>query len=242
VVCFTWLSLAVDGKAMHSVSRLLFWAAVLVLACGCTKPEPRMLRISVDYPASPELVAGLVAEPVLFRLLPVSAVSDIKSITSISSEGRLETYVIFKPSGEPSELLQDVRLALQSMTELPPDATTPVVELLPMGATVPIVNPIEIDCVRVEVNSEARKQRGISWETLETALREHAAGSTSVADRLEKAQAIRVSGPDGREVPLSELAEITIEKQPSHIVTRWPGEVPSGAAQTTLDERIGDLQ
>jgi Cu/Ag efflux pump CusA len=227
---------------MRSVSRLLFWAAVLVLACGCTKPEPRLLRIAVDYPnASPQVVDDTLAVPIRSWL---NGKSDVESITTISSGGRLETYVVVASTGSENALFQHVRSVLPVITPaFPSDATAPVVELLPVGAIVPVVNPTVIGCLHVEVNLKAVAQCGIPLQTVFSALQEEeAADSTSVADRLERAQAIRVSAPDGREVPLTELAEITIEKQPSHIVTRWPGEVPSGAAQTTLDERIGDLQ
>ncbi len=136
-------------------------------------------------------------------------------------------YVVVASTGSEEALLQHVRSVLSVITPaFPSDATTPVVGLLPMEATVPIVNPKEIDYVRVEEDREAVAQCGVPLQKVFSTLQEEMAGSTSAADRLERMQTLCLSGTDGREVPLTELAEITIEKQPSHIVTRWPREAP----------------
>ena len=203
--------------------RLLPFLTILALVCGCGKHSQRMVRVTAQHPgASPQEVADALAYPIEIKLL---GLPHVDSITSISSAGRLETYIVIAHDGHPQEVLSRIVAELHSsMDQLPPGATAPAVELLPRTGTVPADSPTEIDCVVVELKREAIAEYGIPIRNVVSALQEQAGGNVSDVSRMEKLRAIRVTGPDENDVPVTELAEFRVEKRPSHIVTRWPSE------------------
>ena len=204
---------------MHSSIRVLSLLAIIVLVSGCGSSTQRIIRVTVQYPgASPQDVADILAYPIETKLL---GLPHIESITSISSAGSLETYIVLARDSRPHEVLSRVVGELPG-NHFPSAATTPTVELLPTTATIPTVSPTDIDCIVVDLNREVIAKHAIPIGNVVSAMQEQAGGSASDMSRLATLRAIRVPAPDDRRVPLTELAEIRVENQPSHIVTRWP--------------------
>lgn len=200
---------------------LLPLLTILALVCGCGRHGQRIVRVTAQYPgAPPQDVADALAYPIEIKL---RGFPHVDSITSISSAERLETYIVISHDGHPQEVLSRIAAELHSrMIQLPDGATVPAVDLLPKTATVPAVSPTEIDRVVVELKREAIAKYGIPIQDVVSALQEHAGANVSVVSRMEELRAIRVTGPDENDVPVTELAEFRVEKQPSHVVTRWP--------------------
>jgi hypothetical protein len=193
------------------------------IACDCGKNSQRIVRVTAQYPAArPQEVANALASPIEIKLRELPHVD---SITSISSAERLEAYVVISHDGHPEKVLRRITAEMQSSeNQLPFGATAPAVELLPRTATVPAESLTDINGVVVEPKREALAKYGITVRNVVSALQEQAAANVSAVGPMEELRAVRVTGPHGNEVPVTELAELRVEKQPSHIVTRWPSE------------------
>lgn len=194
-----------------------------MLVCGFREQSQRIVQITAKYPgAVAQEVADALASPIEIKLRELPHVD---SITSISSDERLEAFIVISHDGHPQDVLRRITAELYSREiVLAPGARTPAVELLPRTATVPAESPTEIDGVVVEPKREAIAKYGLTVRNVASALQEQAGANVSAVGRMERLRAIRVTLPDGNDVPLSELAEFRVEKQPSHIVTRWPSE------------------
>lgn len=206
---------------MKTAVSLLPFLTLLALVCGCGKHSPRIVQVTAQYPgASPREVADTFAYPIEVKL---RRLPQVDSITSISSGERLETYIVISHDGHPQEVLRRITAELDSgEIVLPPGAEVPAVELMPTTATVPAESPTEIDCLVVEPKREAIAEYGFTERDVASALQKHFAANVSATSPLEKLRAVRVAGPEKKEVPVTELAEFRVEKQPSHIVTHWP--------------------
>jgi Cu/Ag efflux pump CusA len=206
---------------MRPSAKLLPLLAMLAVVWGCGCSQQRIIRVTVQDPGkSPRYVADALANAIEMKVL---GLPHIESFTSISSDGSLETYIVVAQDGDPQEAVGRIEAAFLTADPLLGDAV-PTVELLPKTATIPAVTPTEIDCVVVELKRREIARHGIRIRDVFSAMQEQAGGSASDIARLEKLRAVQVIDLDKQRVPLTELADIRIEKQPSHIVTRWPSE------------------
>ena len=200
---------------------LLLFGAILLGSVGCRDGEPGLLRVTVELPgASPQEVANYLGYPIEVKVL--SVLPDVQSVTSISSAGSLETYILVRGSRPLESSLLSLEATLQAMDSLPTGATVPAIEVLRRGATVPAVEPSQVDCVVVDLRRQAMARHNVRISTILATVREKAGGSATDSSRLDKLRGILISSPNGNMVPLTDLADIRIEKQPSHVVTRWP--------------------
>ena len=167
-------------------------------------------------------MAGALANPIEIKL---RGLPHVDSITSFSSAERLETYIVISHDAHPQEVLSRIAAELQGIeNQLPYGAKTPAVELLPRTAKVPGDSPTEIDGVFVDLKREAIAKHRIPIRNVISVLREQIDADAPEVSLMEKLRAIQVTGPDENDVPVTELVEFREEKQPSHIVTRWPSE------------------
>ncbi len=194
-----------------------------MLVGGFGKQSQRIVQITAQYPgAVAQEVADALAKPIEIKL---RGLPHVDSITSFSSAEGLETHIVISEDGDPQEMLSRITLELQRIeNQLPYGAKTTAAELLPRTAKVRADSLTEIDGVFVELKREAIAKYGIPIRNVVAALQEPVDGDVSQVSRMEKIRAIRVTGPDGNDVPITELAEFRAEKQPSKIVTRWPAE------------------
>jgi multidrug efflux pump subunit AcrB len=198
---------------------LLVPAAATLLVCGCSRGVLRTLHVGMTHPgASPQEVADTLAEPIAVKLLDVP---HVQWITAVSSAGRLDMYVDIAPGGDTQTVLRDVVTVLDAMEQIPAAAMPPSVVLMPSGAAVPAVRSSQIDCVVVDLQQKALAAHGISARDVVAAIQEQAPGDPWNTDRAAELVAVSVADPDGRVIPLTELAEIRIERQPNHIFRRW---------------------
>ncbi|MDA0765302.1 MAG: efflux RND transporter permease subunit [Verrucomicrobia bacterium] len=201
--------------------RALPILVALVLLGGCSEDSKRVIRVTTQLSgASPHEVMETLVLRIEFQLIGLPGVD---SITSISSIGSLETYVLVAQEGDIDEMITRVEEEL-SNAELPFAATAPTVEPLPSTTSIPAVSPTDIYCIVVDLDLEAIARYGISHSKVVSAMQEQAGGSASDMSRLKSLRAIHFSNIGNRTVSLEELAEIRVEKQPSHVVTRWPTE------------------
>ena len=204
---------------MFSSIRLLSLTAIIVVLSGCDNDTRRIIRVTTQYPgATPQQVAETLAAPVENSLL---GLPNVDSITSISTSGRLESYIEFTPDSRPDEMLARIAESLPTK-QFPNEATAPSLKLLPNTESIPTVKPTDIDYIVFELNREKVANYGISVANVLSAMQEQASGSASDMSRLAKLHKVQVTAPNDRRVPLLELGEIRLEKQPTHIVTRWP--------------------
>lgn len=179
----------------------------------------RMVRVTLQWPgASPQEVSDALAAAVETTLL---GLPHVDSITSISSAGKLDSYVVMARDSRPDEVLGRIVEELPR-DQFPAEADTPSVELLPTTATMPDVSSTQVDYIVVDLDRSAIAKHAIPIGKVLSTMQEQAGGSASDMSRLPKLRAIQVTATDNRRVPFTELAEIRVEKQPSHIVTRWP--------------------
>ena len=205
--------------AMYSRIRLSIFLAITMLASGCGGGPQQMIRVTIQFPgASTQEVADTLANPVELSLLMLP---NTDSITTISSAGSLECYIVVARSKRPEEVLARIVEELPGQ-QFPPKVAHPVAELLPAAATIPAIELADVDCIVIDLNRAAAAEHGIPIGSVVSAIEEQAGGSASDMNRLPLLQAVVVHAPDDRNVPLTELAEIRVEKQPSHIVTRLP--------------------
>ncbi len=88
--------------------------------------EPDLIRISVSYPgASPQEVEEGVVKPIEEK---VAGLAGIERITSTSKEGSGTILIEVIRGWDTNELLQDVKSAVDRITNLPEEAERPVVE------------------------------------------------------------------------------------------------------------------
>jgi len=153
-----------------------------------------------------------------------SVLTDEASVTSISSKGRLEAYVVSRTSGGHDTLTSRIREALQA-TELPSGAADLRVDRLDDHATVPSVKPVPITCLVVTPMKERLARFGIPERDVVAKVREYAASRGNHGERVDSLRQLNIRSPEGLLVPLPEIAELRVEQQPSHIVRTWPPDI-----------------
>lgn len=194
-----------------------------MLACGFEKHSQRIVRVSARYPGAPtQEVADALASPIESKL---RGLPHVDSITSYSSAEKLDIYIGISDAGHPQAVLSRIAAELESIANrLPTGAKTPSLKLLPSTATVPAHVPAEIGGVFVELKRESIAKHEIPLRNVIAALQESVGGNVSDVSSMDRFRAIRVTAPDGVDVPITELVEFRTEERPSHIVKRWPSE------------------
>jgi len=174
------------------------------------------MRITVDWPgATPADVDRAVAKPIGDAL---KAAGIAGSISASSREGLADLTVRAAAGLDVETFDRKVRAALAEVADkLPADANDPFVEEMPPGFTPPMPAASGGPELRIELSAVGRKL-GLTDEALSDAVEEAAGNADDHPDALAD---LHITLPDGRKVPLAEVATVTLVRAPDPVTRTW---------------------
>ena len=170
----------------------------------------------------PDEIEKLLVIPVTFELLRLNGVKDI---TAISQTGLSELYIEASPQLSVQEFSEIVIKKLPSIDLRSLNMEKAVIssfQILPNFEGVPPVGKDKKTRVRVQVNQKAVANFGIDVHAVMEALEANATppGEPVTPQTVEFLRRQTISLTDGRKIPLSEVASVTLEGTPSHRIYR----------------------
>ncbi|MCK4623725.1 MAG: efflux RND transporter permease subunit [Phycisphaerae bacterium] len=210
---------------MKSMNEFGFAVLLLcLLFAGCAAQSEPIVRITVEYPgASPEDIERTLTLTIETKL---HSVENTQSITSISSEGKVEIYAKGIKGTDPTKFTNQIKKAVDSVEEeLPVDAKPATVQLLGDGVEIPKVNIQPVDEIQIIINNEKANALGISREQIFNAMRR------TLKDRQVEQGNVKTIGEiiltvDGKKILLKDVAEIELVQRPGSIVRKYPPTTP----------------
>lgn len=178
-----------------------------------------LARISVEWPgASPVEIDQAIERPMRMALLGVPHVAEG---TSVVTSERVEWYVTAEPGTNSQTLIKDIDSRfLNVVHQMPDNVTIKLAEVVNERPAVPYVAIHEIDCCKVELDRKQIARNGIGIAEVFAAMRS-IDESSPAAERANSLARLRLQRPDGQSIRLVELAEIKVEREPSHIIHHW---------------------
>jgi len=190
---------------------LLLW-----MAAGCTPQQSVAVKLVIDYRgASPAEVEETLAGPVeeIFSQPP-----EVVRIYGVSSVEGMDVYVVAQPGTDAQQLVDKVnQLVEQNLERLPAEARASPARFFPQRRVPPDYNIVQKPVLRVRLDRRKLAELGVSAADVQRMLEE--AKEEIVAS--ESVGGLSVPNEQGSLVPLSAVAEVEVELEPSHRVWSW---------------------
>lgn len=212
------------GKVFGKEIRMNMTRFALLLLCllfaGCATQSEPIVRITVEDPGvSPEDIERTLTLTIETEL---HSVENTQSITSISSEGKVEIYVKGIKGTDPTKFTNQIRKAVDSLEEnLPVDAKSATVQLLEDGAEIPEVNIQPVDEIQIVFDLEKVNTLGLSPEHVSDAMHKTLKEQQVYQGNVKTIGEIILT-VNGRSILLKDIATIKLVQRPSSIVRKYP--------------------
>jgi len=193
--------------------------STVIFFAGCRRSEspaaPPIVRVVVRMPGAPprdlDALVSSAFQPALHMVYGVDATM------CLSWEEDAEIFIRGKPGIAAAEFADAIKARLEEVkTRLPPDTTVqwagPVAEF-PDVSTLPIR---QVPCIQAKVNREKAGWLGVSENAVHQAVRSHKGES------MESLGKVMLVGAGGREVPLREVADLSMGEEPNCVVRQSP--------------------
>ncbi len=183
---------------------------------GCRPARPVTVRLVVDYRgASPGDVEAALWPPLQQTLCQPS---EVTRVIGVSTQSRMEVFVTAEAGTDLQQLLDRVdKLMEQNLGQLPAGATVGMARAYHGSRVPPDYDIRQEPVLRIHLDQEKLASLGVS--AAEAAQRIQEEKSSIVG--TEGLAGLTVANQDGRLVPLTELARVELDYEPSHQVKTW---------------------
>ena len=197
---------------------------LLVLPCllglACSKPKPAAKAVVPLKTADVRIVDDLAAA----SLLKASNIPDVESVTTISTEGTAELYVVGRAGADGPKLQADIEEFLKSIRKsLPPDCVVAPVQLLPEDSGAPDVANEDSETLQVVLDRAKAVSVGLTPAQV-AAIVNTSRGQQPTTQMVQALgdMVLPVKTPQGKDLHLRDIAEVKIVKAPKRLVHRLP--------------------
>ena len=197
-------------------TALLLTILVCCAGCGRNGPPaaPPIVRVVVRMPGAPPSDLDTLVSSILPDL---HVVYGVDATMCLSWEEDAEIFVRARPGVAPAEFSDGIKARLEEVkTRLPPDTTVQWAGAVTEFPDVSKLHIVHVPCIQAKVNREKAGWLGVSENAVHQALRSHKGES------VESLGKVMLVGAGGREVPLREVADLSMGEEPNCVVRQSP--------------------